>query len=70
MEGILASELNYYIMLSIIIIYISQVQEKLKNYLVEVNEMFSDFDNSNIGFFENYKNYTSKEIFFIKNLNN
>ena len=71
-EGISATELNYYIMSNSQTgkTYIKQIQENIKEYLTEVNDIISKFDNTKMSFSQEYMDYTSNTNISIKTLNN
>ena len=71
-EGICATELNYYMMSNSQTekTYLKKTQENIKEYLTEVNDIISKFDNSKMTFSQEYINYVSSTNVSIKSLNN
>ena len=71
-EGILSTNLNYYIMSnnSKEKTYINQIQKNLKEYLVEINDIISQYENPDIKLSKEYINYVSNAIIPIKTINN
>ena len=71
-EGILVTELNYYIMANHAKekTYIEQIQKHIKDYLLEVNEIIDEFDTPKIDFSKEYKDYISNTIIDIKTIKN
>ena len=71
-EGILSTNLNYYIMSnnSKEKTYINQIQNNLKEYLVEINDIISQYENPDIKLSKEYINYVSNAIIPIRTINN
>ena len=73
-EGICTTELNYYMMSTFNFQtekdYLKNIQENIKEYLAEVNDIISKFDNTKMAFSEEYINYASKTNISIKTINN
>ena len=71
-EGILTTELNYYIMTNKDSekTYIRQIQEKVKEYLIDVNDLLAQFESPQVEFSKEYKDYVSNTVIDLKTLNN
>ena len=71
-EGILATDLNYYIMANSESekTYILQIKEKVKEYLIDVNDIMDEFESPQVEFSKEYDDYISNTSIIIKTLNN
>ena len=75
-EGILDTELNYYISNYLIrnhpkdTIYVEHIQKYIKGYLLDINDIISEFKTPKVKFSKEYYDYVSNTIITIKTINN
>jgi len=75
-EGILDTELNYYISNELIrnhpkdTIYVEHIQKYIKGYLLDINDIISEFKTPKVKFSKEYYDYVSNTIITIKTINN